>query len=328
MSAVTARAVLLHSSWDTLLCETVTLTHSSCLQPGARGSSVQQRAVTNGPTAASPAGPQTSPLQKVSVSLLPPGLPGGVWRGSSGAGMEQTSPHICIYVPSLGCRETLAGMHSSVPTRCPRSRGPTRVDGGLFAIRRLLGRAELSTKGAHAGMQGAMCPLPPAEILGMRPSPPPQHPPIPSLCHNPRTQPAARSPHTQDFPACPSGANAFAAACGSPEPAWHRGKNDSSSPSAPLGAGWEPISASLPIRDRLTRISIAARPSGATKGTWDHLAACGDSTPCFWGGGGWCCALAEWHRLLDPLWGTEEGRLSRVCVPMCTARAAWICGLE
>lgn len=151
MSAVTARAVLLHSSWDTLLCETVTLTHSSCLQPGARGSSVQQRAVTNGPTAASPAGPQTSPLQKVSVSLLPPGLPGGVWRGSSGAGMEQTSPHICIYVPSLGCRETLAGMHSSVPTRCPWSRGPTRVDGGLFAIRRLLGRGELSTKGAHAG---------------------------------------------------------------------------------------------------------------------------------------------------------------------------------
>lgn len=203
MSAVTARAVLLHSSWDTLLCETVTLTHSSCLQPGARGSSVQQRAVTNGPTAASPAGPPPSPLQKVSVSLLPPGLPGGVWRGSSGAGMEQTSSHICIYVPSLGCRETLAGMHSSVPTRCPWSRGPTRVDGGLFAIRRLLGRAELSTKGAHAGMQGAMCPLPPAEILGMRPSPPPQRPPDPV----PLPQPphAARSPQPthSGFPSLP-----------------------------------------------------------------------------------------------------------------------------
>lgn len=103
-----------------------------------------------------------SPLQKVSVSLLPPGLPGRVWRESSGAGMGQVSPI------NFGCRETLAEVRSSVPTRCPWSGGPTRLDRGLFAIWRLLGRGELSTEGAHPGMQGEGSDVPSATGRNIR----------------------------------------------------------------------------------------------------------------------------------------------------------------
>lgn len=142
---------------------------------------------------------------------------------------------------------------------------------------------------------------------------------IPCPCYNPRTQPSSRSPHIQDFPACPSKAIAFTAACGSPEPAWHRGKNDSSSPSAPLGAGWEPISASLPIRDRLTRISIAATTQWCHAGHLGPLSCVQGQHVMLREGGGWCCGLAEWHRLLGPFWGrgNQRGMAELCCASQC-----------
>lgn len=178
---------------------TATLSHGSASSPGHTGA----------------AGPPLSPLQKASVSLLPPGLPSRVWRGSSGAGLEQVSPS------NFGCRETLAGMHSSVPTRCPRSRGPTRLDRGLFAIWRLLGRGELSTKGAQPGMQGEGSDVPtatgrniwdeatlpsPSSPLGSRaPVTTPAHSPQPAAHTLRISQPARAEPmHSRQCAGAPS----------------------------------------------------------------------------------------------------------------------------
>lgn len=99
-------------------------------------------------------------------------------------------------------------------------------------------------------------------------------------CMHPTQPSAPRSLHNQDFPARRSRASAFTAACGSPEPARHWGKNDSSAPSAPLGAGLgtrqcqQASQAGAVPPEPQPWCDTSRSPSSATEGhapTWDLL---------------------------------------------------------
>lgn len=131
---------------------------------------------------------------------------------------------------------TLAGMPSSSPVIQPGPRGNMCLAREFFCVwaGAEAGKGRLSHRLAlrvHITFQAV------AQGWGERAQPEDTSEVQVLYCMHPTQPSAPRSLHNQDFPASRSRASAFTEVCGSPEPARHWGKNDSSAPSALLGAG-------------------------------------------------------------------------------------------